>query len=68
MTVTRLEIADHLADAFDHAPTSRADLLAAAARNHARPDVMEVLAQLPDQQYQNLRALWPHLAEVPIDA
>ena len=68
MTVTRLEIAEHVAPAFDHPPTSRAELLAEAVRTQARTAVIEVLERLPDQTYSQLRALWLHLGEVPIDA
>ncbi|RZU73606.1 uncharacterized protein DUF2795 [Micromonospora kangleipakensis] len=66
-SVTRTELAGHIATAFDAGRASRAELLAAAASSHARPQVIAVLQRLPDQQYVSIRDLWHHLADVPID-
>lgn len=68
MTVTRLEIAEHIADSFAYPPTSRAELLAAAVASHARAEVIETLELLPERSYNDLRSLWPHLEGVPVDA
>lgn len=68
MTVTRLEIAEHVADVFDTVPVSRSEVLAAAVKTRARTEVVEILEQLPDQTYPNLRSLWAHLSEIPVDA
>lgn len=66
--VTRVEISEHIAEAFNHPPADRDDLLAEAARTGARPAVIDLLEQLPARSYPNLRGLWPHLADVPIGA
>lgn len=68
MNVTRLEIADHVASAFEHPPATRADLLATAVRTHARIEVVQILELLPEQSYPDLRSLWRHLTDVPVDA
>lgn len=68
MKVTRLEISDHILEAFDHPPASREDVLAKASQTHARPEVLAALQALPDQPFPNLRAIWPHLPNVPVDA
>jgi Protein of unknown function (DUF2795) len=68
VTVTRLEIADHVAPAFEHPPATRADILATAVRTHARIEVVQVLELLPEQLYPDLRSLWRHLTEIPVDA
>ncbi|MET8310268.1 DUF2795 domain-containing protein [Micromonospora sp. NPDC005173] len=66
LSVTRTELASHIATAFDAGRAGRADLLAAAASSHARPQVIAVLQRLPDQEYGSIRDLWRHLADVPI--
>lgn len=66
MPLTRLEIADHVSQAF-HAPAvSRHDLLEAAVANQAPDEVLQTLTSLPDQPFRSLRDLWPHLPEVPV--
>jgi hypothetical protein len=64
--ITRTELAGHIATAFDAGRASRADLLAAAASSHARPQVIAVLQRLPDREYGSVRDLWHHLADLPI--
>ncbi|MEU5943504.1 DUF2795 domain-containing protein [Micromonospora sp. NPDC047548] len=64
--VTRTELAGHIVMAFDAGRAGRAELLAAAASSHARPQVIAVLQRLPDQEYRSVRDLWHHLADVPI--
>ncbi|MGA8117514.1 MAG: DUF2795 domain-containing protein [Actinocatenispora sp.] len=65
-TVTRIEIADHVEDAFDAGPANRGSLLAAAERAGARQALLGILATLPDRPYGELRHLWTDLPEVPI--
>ena len=67
-TVTRMELVDHIETAFEAGPATRGDLLAAATASHARPEVIEVLHQLPDTPYRSVRDLWPELADVPVGA
>ncbi|MEU2184338.1 hypothetical protein [Streptomyces thermolilacinus] len=62
--VTRTEIADHLAAVFANGAVSRSDLLIAAAG--ARPEVREVLEQLPDRRYTELRQVWEDLPAIPV--
>lgn len=68
-TVTRMELVDHIETAFTARPVSRSDLLAAATSSHARPEVIEVLRQLPEVAvYHGIRDLWAELADVPVSA
>ncbi|MQA02260.1 MAG: DUF2795 domain-containing protein [Streptosporangiales bacterium] len=67
MTVTRVEIADQLEEAFAYPPASKDDLIAYALARHARPEVIATLSGLPERSYRSLMDLWPHLAEVPVD-
>ncbi|WP_151484088.1 hypothetical protein [Streptomyces albicerus] len=62
--VTRMEIADHLSALFANGGLSRSDLLIAAAG--ARPELREVLAQLPDRRYTELRQVWEDLPAIPV--
>jgi hypothetical protein len=65
-TVTRVEIADHVEDAFTEGPIDQTALLVAAEATGARPELLAVLAALPHRQYGELRQLWTDLPEVPI--
>jgi hypothetical protein len=67
MTVTRIEIADAVEEAFARPPVSKGDLLAHATANRARVDVLDALARLPERNFGHLRELWPHLPGVPVD-
>jgi len=67
MPITRAEIADHVAAAFDAAPVSREALLAAAAASGARPGVLASLGRLPSASFRELRDLWPILADLPVE-
>lgn len=67
MTVlTRIEIADLVADAFGPDGATRAELLATATAKGAHPLVLEKLRELPDQRFRTMRALWDFIPEVPI--
>jgi uncharacterized membrane protein len=66
---TRVEIAGAVRGAFGHPIATRGELLAAAVRNGARPEVITVLEQLPsDRPYRQLRDLWPDLPGLPVGA
>ena len=68
MTVlTRIEIADLVADAFGPDGATRAELLATAIEKGAHPVVLEKLGELPDRRFRTMRALWHYIPEVPID-
>jgi hypothetical protein len=67
VTVTRIEIADHVEDAFARAPASKSDLLATATATRARTEVLDTLGRLPDRHHRSLRDLWPHLPGVPVE-
>lgn len=64
--VTRVEVIDHVATAFEARPSvTAADLLEAALRTSARPAVLAVIESLPARKYQRPQELWadlPHLA------
>lgn len=66
MTVTRTELAAHVAAAFSAGPASRDGLLAYAVGSHARPAVIMMINSLPDKSYPSLRDLWYHLGELPV--
>jgi hypothetical protein len=66
VTVTRTELANHIESAFTHGPVSRDNLLAYAVSSHARPEIIAIIARLPDRTYPGLRDLWLHLVDVPI--
>jgi len=65
--VTRLEIADAVEAAFATGPATRGELVEHARATGARPSLVEVLEQLPDRQYFQLRQLWVDLSGVPIE-
>lgn len=64
-SVTRVEIIDHVAPAFDGRPAATpGDLLDAALRTSARPAVLALIESLPARKYQRPQDLWtdlPHL-------
>lgn len=65
--VTRVEVIDHLGDAFVAGPLTKPDVLAAATRAGARPAVLDLLRRLPDRKFARPHDLWIDLGEVPID-
>lgn len=67
MPATRIEIAEHTAEAFTGATVTREQLLAVATQTGARPAVLRVLERLPDVPFHELRELWPDLPDVPIE-
>jgi len=67
LTVTRLEIAEHVASGFIGSPLTREQLVALAHRSGAQLAVERILQQLPDGQFQDVRQLWPALPDMPIE-
>jgi hypothetical protein len=65
--VTRVEVVDHIGEAFASGPLSRSDLMATAQRVGARPAVVELLGTLPDRKFSRPHELWNDLAHVPIE-
>lgn len=66
--VTRVEVIDHIGQAFGAGPMTRADLVAAANHNGARPAVVNVLGRLPqDRKFTRPHDLWHDLSDVPIE-
>ncbi|MCC9738465.1 DUF2795 domain-containing protein [Streptomyces sp. MNU89] len=62
--VTRIEIADHVSALFANGAVSKHDLLIGAAS--ARPEVLDVLKELPDRRYTELRQVWEDLPALPV--
>lgn len=65
--VTRVEVIDHIGEAFASGPQTRSDLLTAAQSVGARPAVIELLGQLPDRKFARPHELWNDLSFVPIE-
>jgi hypothetical protein len=66
--VTRVEVIDHIGEAFTGNPLTRSDLVGAAQRADARPAVIELLGQLPDRRFARPHDLWQDLGHVPIES
>lgn len=66
-SVTRIEIADLVGDAFGPAGAEKASLLSTAAHQGAHPAVLDKLGELPNRRFRTMRDLWDHLPDVPID-
>lgn len=67
LPVTRLEIVEHVAAAFDGEPTARDQLLALACQRGARPAVLRALEELPHGPFRQVRDLWPLLPDMPLE-
>jgi hypothetical protein len=65
--VTRVEVIDHIGEAFTTGSLTRADLMAAASRSGARSAVVDLLGRLPDRKFSRPHDLWDNLADVPIE-
>jgi peptidoglycan/LPS O-acetylase OafA/YrhL len=63
--VTRIEVLDFVAEAFDAVPVRPRSLVEVAIGNGARDAVLEVLCRLPDVELRESAQLWDHLEEVP---
>lgn len=68
MTTSRTEIADHLTDVFAGGAATKHDLIGTAQDRGASPEVVAALHRLPEGTYRQLRSLWPHLPQLPIEA
>jgi hypothetical protein len=66
VTVTRIELANHIEGAFSSGPATRGSMLAHAAGTDARPEVIAALQRLTDKPYPSIRDLWHDLADVPV--
>jgi hypothetical protein len=66
-TVTRVEVIDHVGQAFTGGPLTRSDLQSAAQRGGARPAVIDLLGTLPDRKFSRPQELWNDLGHVPIE-
>ncbi|MEX0667114.1 MAG: hypothetical protein WD313_02155 [Acidimicrobiia bacterium] len=65
--VSRTEIANALRFGFGPDGTDRTRLIEAAVGVRARPQVCDLLRQLPDVTYHHIRELWEHLDHVPVE-
>lgn len=65
--VTRVEIADCIADTFQDGEATRVKLVERATARSARPEVLATLESLPDRKYATLRDLWHYLPDVPVE-
>jgi hypothetical protein len=65
--VTRVEVVDHIGEAFASGPLTRSDLVIAAQRVGARPAVIELLGTLPDRRFSRPHEIWNDLGHVPIE-
>ena len=66
-TVTRVAIADAVADAFGNGGARRSEILAAATSKKTAPAVLDRIAELPDRHFSHVRDLWKHMPEVPVE-
>jgi hypothetical protein len=68
VAVTRVEVIDHVGEAFAAGPLTRSDILVAASSRGARPAVLEVLERLPDRKFSRPHDMWmTDLRDVPIE-
>lgn len=67
MTVTRIQIADLVCAAFGPTGASKHDLLTAAQTNAAPEQVIQHLQSLPTSHFRQMRDLWEHLQDVPVE-
>ncbi|MFC5993666.1 hypothetical protein ACFQE5_05495 [Pseudonocardia hispaniensis] len=63
--MTRIEVLDFVAEAFDTVPVRPHTLVEVAVRNGARDVLLAVLRRLPDVELREPWQLWDHLGEVP---
>ncbi len=67
MSVTRIQIADLVGDAFGPDGAETADLLLVARAKAASPAVLLELDRLPDRHFRHMRDLWEFLQGIPVD-
>lgn len=63
--VTRLEIAEAVGEAFQEGGLGRGEILA-LVEVASRPEVVDVLRELPDRRYSRLNELWEELHDIPV--
>lgn len=66
-TVTRVEIAEAIANVFGEGGATR-DEIVATARSASRPEVVDVLTSLSARRFSRLNDLWEELHDVPVGA
>lgn len=64
--VTRMEIVEAIDSAFSTGGADRSEILAAAATNSARTQVVAVLNGLPNRRFRVMNELWEELGHVPV--
>jgi hypothetical protein len=64
-TVTRQDIAAHVAGAFDVTGVMKTEILRAAMNSWAPHPVVQVLLTLPEGYYRSLDEVWTRLPSVP---
>lgn len=62
----RMEIAKAVRPVFDGTRVGREDLQRAANAGQARPEVVELLGELPECSLLRITELWPLLPELPV--
>ena len=66
-TVTRQELYDATATAFDRPPATKEDMIIAAVHHHGRRELMAELSKIPDdRRFQSIRDIWRYLPDVPV--
>lgn len=65
-TVTRLEIVEAVGEAFGVRGADRSEILAAAATEGARPEVIAALQRLPQRRFRVVNELWEDLGHLPV--
>ena len=65
--VTRVEVIDTIAGAFEHAPLTRGQLISAAEHAAAPRNVVELLERLPERAYRRPADMWDELPNIPIE-
>ncbi|GAB2745477.1 hypothetical protein GCM10027174_19270 [Salinifilum aidingensis] len=63
-----MELVEHVLTAFADGAAVKSALNEAAENAHARPEVIEVLQQLPDRRYTSVLDLGRELTGLPFDA
>lgn len=64
--VARVQVADLVADAFGPSGAHRSEILAAAVRGGAPPELLVELERLPDRSFTTMRDLWDYLPDIPV--
>lgn len=65
--LTRRRLAALIGEAFRSGPQSPSELVAYADEQGAQEVALRALKGLPPRRYTELRQLWVHLPEIPVD-